>query len=169
MALLIPDERNKFSELKFGQRVEKASVLTANDDLFDFVGECLVTLMFGEVTAALTGAGTVALNETGSGIALCAVTTIDSDLIGTMYLVSGQGDSLLNGGQANPVVKVATTTGAHTTTVDQTPAHSPILLSGGTAGLVIESTQTGTDASGEILWVLYYFPLEAGAIITAAA
>lgn len=165
----VQDERNKFTELKFGIRVEKASILSANDDLFDFVGECLVTLMFGEMTAAMTGAGTVAINETGSGIAIVAATTIDNDLIDTMYLVSGQGDALLNGGLANPVVKVATTTGAHTTTVDQTAAHSPILLSGGTGGLTIESTQTGTDATGEILWVLYYFPLDPTGRITAAA
>ena len=168
MALLIPDERNKFTEMKFGFRVEKASILSANDDLFDFKGECLVTLMFGEVTAGLAGAGTVALNEKASSIAIATATTIDSDTAGMLYLVTGQGDALLNGGLI-PVLKVASTNADHATTVDDVAAHAPILLSGGTAGLVVESTETGNDATGEILWVLYYFPLESGAIITAAA
>ena len=124
--------------------------------------------MFGEVTAVLAGASTVALNEKASSIAISLATTIDSDAVGQLYFVTGQGDSLLNGGLI-PVLKVASTNADHATTVDDTAAHAPILLSGGTAGLVIESTETGDDATGEILWVLYYFPLEPGAIITAAA
>ena len=168
MALLLPDERNKFTSIKFGSRVEKASVLSADDDLFDFKGECLVTLMFGEVTGVLAGASTVALNEKASSIAIAKATTIDSDTVGQLYFVTGQSDAVLNGGLI-PVLKVASTNADHETTVDDVAAHAPFILSGGIGGLVIESTETGNDATGEILWVLYYFPLEAGAIITAAA
>ena len=168
MALLLPDERNKFTSIKFGSRVEKASVLSADDDLFDFKGECLVTLMFGEVTGVFAGASTVALNEKASSIAIAKATTIDSDTVGQLYLVSGQSDAVLNGG-LTPVLKVASMNADHETTVDDVAAHAPFILSGGTGGLVIESTETGNDATGQILWVLYYFPLEAGAIITAAA
>ena len=168
MALQIPDERNKFTSIKFGSRVEKASVLSADDDLFDFKGECLVTLMFGEVTGVFAGASTVALNEKASSIAIAKATTIDSDTVGQLYLVSGQSDAVLNGGLI-PVLKVASMNADHETTVDDVAAHAPFILSGGTGGLVIESTETGNDATGQILWVLYYFPLEAGAIITAAA
>ena len=164
----VQDERNKFTELRFGFRVEKASVLSADDDLFDFVGECLVPLMFGEVTGVLAGAATVALNEKASSIAIAKATTINTDAVGELYFVTGQGDALLNGG-LDPVLKVASSNADHETTVDDVAAHAPFILSGGTGGLIIESTQTGTDATGEILWVLYYFPLDPTGRITAAA
>lgn len=168
MTLLIPDERNKFTELKYGFRVEKVGILSANDDLFDFVGECWVTLMFGEVTTVTDGGvSTVALNEKASSIPISTATTLGTATLGEMYFVTGQGDALLNGGLV-PVVKVASTNADHATTVDDVAAHSGFLLSGGTGGLVIESTETGDD-TGEITWVLYYFPLERGASITAAA
>ena len=167
MALLLPDERNKFTSIKFGSRVEKASVLSADDDLFDFKGECLVTLMFGEVTGVLAGASTVALNEKADSIALVAVTTITNDPLNTIYLLGGQPDIVFNGGK-DPTVAVATMTAEHDSLTDRSASHTPIIINGASAGVTIESTETGAD-TGVITWVIFYHPLEIGAYIEAAA
>ncbi len=162
------DERTAITRVALGFKVTKASILSATDDLFDFVGLNLITLMYGEVTVALAGAGTVALNEKASSIAIMAATTIDSDILGTLYLVTGQANAIANGGLA-PTVAVATASAEHDSATDRSPAHAPILINGGSAGLVIESTETGDDANGEILWTIFYKPLEVGAVINAAA
>lgn len=169
MPIVLPDERGIFSQLKWGFQVRKASVLSGDDDLFDVYGQVLITLMFGEMTTAMGGSGTVAINEQASSIPIVKATTIDNDIIGTMYLVSGQADAELNGGLTNPVAVIASLTADHETAVDDVAVHSPILFSGGSSGLVIESTQTGTDASGEIEWTICYFPLNELGRITAAA
>ena len=169
MAEIATDERTIFTKLTLGFKVQKVGILTADDDLFTVFGLNSINLLYGRVTTVMDGgASTVALNEKASSIAIAKATTIDSDTVGQLYLVSGQSDAVLNGG-LTPVLKVASMNADHETTVDDVAAHAPFILSGGTGGLVIESTETGNDATGEILWVLYYFPLEAGAIITAAA
>lgn len=155
-------------ETTLGLRVDKAGVLTADDDLFTVYGECLITLMYGVVTTVMDGgASTVALNEKASSIAIMAATTITSDAVGTVYLVTGQANATANGGLA-PTVAVATATAEHDSTVDRSPVVSPWIFDGGTSGLIIESTETGDD-TGAITWTIFYIPLEEGAYIEAAA
>ncbi|HAM39893.1 MAG TPA: hypothetical protein DCP69_00770 [Candidatus Omnitrophica bacterium] len=155
-------------ESNIGVRVDKVGVLTADDDLFNVYGECLITLMYGVVTTVMDGgASTVALNEKASSIAISAATTITSDALGTVYVVTGQTGALLNGGDA-PTVAVGMAGGQHTSTVVLGNSVSPWIMDGGTAGLIIESTQTGADTGG-ITWSIFYLPLEEGAYISAAA
>ena len=158
-------------ELTLGIRVDKSGILTADDDLFTVVGQVMITLIIGEVTTVMDGgASTVKLNEKASSIDLCAATTITSDADGELYILSGQGNALLNGGLA-PALKVATLTAEHDSTVDRSPALAPIIfgLGAGVLGsLTIESTETGDD-TGVILWSLFYIPMEDGAYVEAAA
>lgn len=162
------DERTAITRVSLGFKVTKAGVLDADDDLFDFTGLNLITLMYGEVTTVMDGgASTVALNEKASSIAIMAATTITSDGVGTLYLVTGQPDAIANGGLA-PTVAVAGATAEHDSATDRSPVVSPFIVNGGSGGLVIESTETGDD-TGEILWTVFYKPLEAGALVEAAA
>ena len=165
----LPDRRRTaFTEMVLGNKVTKASVLSADDDLFTVVGKCLITVMYGELTTAMTGAGTVAVNEKTDSIDLFAATTIDNDVIGTMYLVPGATDGLLNGAGI-PVVKVAAMSGLHDDATDRSPSHAPLIVNGGSSGVTLESTETGNDADGEIEWTIFYLPLERGASIVALA
>ncbi len=160
-------EGDALRNLHLGLRVEKAGVLDADDDLFTVTGKVLITLIIGEGTTVMDGgASTVKLNEKASSIDLCAATTITSDAAGEMYMLSGQLDALLNGG-GTPALKVAGLTAEHDSATDRSPAHSPIVFDG-QGGLTIESTETGDD-SGEILWTLFYIPIEDGASVEAAA
>ena len=149
-------------ELVLGIRVNKAGVLTADDDLFTVVGQVLITLLMGQVTTVMDGgASTVKLNEKTSSIDLCAATTITSDAAGEIYMLGGDAGAVVNGADA-PTLKVGQLAGTPLT---------PIIfgLGNGVLGsLTIESTQTGAD-TGEILWSLFYIPMEDGAYVEAAA
>jgi hypothetical protein len=133
----------------------------AGDDLFTVTGKILITGMFGEVTNAL-GAGVVAdyvLSIKTSAEALCAATTITSDVIGTMYSLAGDVSATLNGG------------GTITTRVAELNAIGPVHMAVGLAGgtCVISSVHTDTgDVGDAITWTLFYLPLEAAAAVVAA-
>jgi hypothetical protein len=155
-------------ESNLGLRVEKVGVLSADDDLFTCYGPCLVTLMYGIVTTVMDGgASTVALNEKAGSFDIMAATTITNDALNTVYMVSGHSLATANGGLA-PTVGLATLTAEHDSTVDRSPALAPMIWSGGSAGITIESTETGDDTGG-ITWVVLYIPLAEGAYIEAAA
>lgn len=158
-------------ELALGIRIDKAGVLDADDDLFTVVGQVMINLIIGEVTTVMDGgASTVLLNEKTDSIALCAATTITSDAVGELYVVTGQPEALLNGG-GTPVLKVAAATALHDSATDRAPVVSPMIFglgNGALGSLTIESTETGDD-TGEILWSLFYTPMEDGAYVEAAA
>src|SRR3972149_1305059 len=145
-----------------GEKVTKAGVLTADDDLFTVVGQVLITLIYGQVTTVMDGgASTVKLNEKTSSIDLCAATTITADGAGEIYMLSGDAGAVVNGADA-PTLKVGQLAG--------TPL-APIVFglgNGALGSLTIESTHTGAD-TGEILWSLFYIPMEDGAYVEAAA
>ena len=149
-------------ELVLGIRIDKAGILSADDDLFTVVGQVLIVLIMGQVTVVMDGgASTVKLNEKTSSIDLCAATTITSDAVGELYFLSGDTGAVVNGADA-PTLKVGQLAG--------TP-HAPIIfgLGNGVLGsLTIESTETGAD-TGEIRWSLFYIPMEDGAYVEAAA
>lgn len=139
------------------------------DDLFTVTGKVLITLLTGEVTNAI-GAGPTdyALRVKTTNEAICAATGINGDAIGTMYIVSGQPNAALNGA-LTPTTRVAALTAEHDSTVDRSPAHSPMVVGLAGGSLTIESTHTAGDAADAIVWTLMYIPLEASASVAAAA
>src|SRR3990172_12021342 len=157
-----PQLSKAIRQAALGEKVQKAGVLTADDDLFTVVGQVLITLIYGEVTTVMDGgASTVKLNEKTSSIDLCAATTITSDAAGEIYMLGGDAGAVVNGADA-PTLKVGQLAGTPLT---------PILFglgNGALGSLTIESTQTGAD-TGEILWSLFYIPMEDGAYVEAAA
>ena len=157
-------------QLALGAEVVKEdAVATADDDLFTVYGLCLVTLMYGEVTGVGDGgASTIALNEKADSVAIAAATTVTSDAVGTLYMVSGQPNCILNGAIA-PTIKIAGLSAEKDDTVDRAETHSPMIWNGGSAGITIEQTETGDDATLVIDWHVFYVPLEEGAYIEAAA
>ncbi len=156
-------------EGNYGIRVTKAdSILSADDDLFDVVGPCLITLMFGIVTAITdAGATTVAINEKASSIAIAAATTLGTSTLGEVLVVTGQVGAKLGGGDTVTKV-VGMAGGQHTTGTALGNSVSPWFFNGG-SGLIIECSQTGVDTTGQIDWTILYIPLAANSVITAAA
>lgn len=169
MADLDTNQRTVFTKLAWGLKVEKEdAIVSANDDLFTVVGKVVINLMYGIVTTAISGgASTLELNETVSGIAIVAQTTITGDGLNTLYLVTGHPDVAFNGA-LTPTVAVATATAQHDSLTDRSPAHAPLIFNGGASGLIIESTESG-DRAGAITWTIFYSPMEGGAYIKAAA
>ena len=142
-----------------GRHVSKALLTDATGDLFTVTGKNLIMLMHGEMTTAETGATsslTVALNMKTNSIDIAAATAILADVIGTLYIVNGDQDELLNGTDA-PSVDYAGT-GAQPL--------SPFIVDGD----AIEATiaKGGGTSAGVITWSIHYHPLEAGASIVAA-
>lgn len=157
-----PYKGKALRELLLGLRVEKTAAIDATaDDLFTVYGLVLITLITGEVTGAGDGTvETILLNEKASSIPLCAATTVTSDAVGEIYVLSGDAGAVFNGADA-PALKVGQLAG--------TPL-SPYIFNGGSAGLIIELTATaGSDATLAAKWTLCYIPLEEGAYVEAAA
>lgn len=143
-----------------GLRVEKTALSVADIDLFTVTGECLIIALYGIVTGVADGgATTIKLNEKASSIDLCAATTVTSDAVGEVYVLSGDPAIILNGTGSTPTLKVGNIKAGFN--------EMPIIFDG-QAGLIIELTQTGSDATHAVKWVLFYIPLEDGASIVAA-
>lgn len=147
-----------------GYGVTKVSNLadgSGTDDLFTVTGRCLITSLTGEVTTVIGGAATLKLRDTTNSVDLCAATTIDTDAVGTMYALSSIAGNILNGTGMTPVVgSVPNLTGS---------AHFAVRVVGDAqAALTIAQVLDAAD-TGNITWVLTYWPLVAGATIAAAA
>lgn len=143
------------------QVVKTGAVLTADDDLFTVTGKCLITLVHGDMVTAETAATTsltVKLNTKTAGVDLCAATAVIGDAAGTLYMMTGDQDDALNGGDAP--------TASHAQIGDGNGL-APVIVDGDT----IESTVAigGGTPDGTLTWTLYYIPLESGASVAAAA
>ena len=159
-----PTQGKAVREVTLGLRVEKTAAIDATaDDLFDVVGEVLITLFYGIVTGVGDGTvETILVNEKASSLNLCAATTVTSDAVGTVYRVTGDHAVILNGTGNAPRLKIASLLSAFSAT-------GGIIFDGQT-GLVIELTATdGSDATLAVKWVIFYIPLEDGAYVEAAA
>ena len=169
MAEIDTNDRTIFTKIALGFKVQKTGgAVDADDDLFTVYGLNSINLLYGKLTTAQSGgAGTIALNEQADSIAIVAATTITGFAINTLLLAGGQPDIGFNGA-GTPTVAVATMTAEHDSLTDRSASHTPIIINGGSAGVVIESTETG-DRAGEITWTIFYHPLEIGAFIEAAA
>lgn len=145
---------SQLRDILFGRRVEKAypTLAVETKSLFTVAGgKVLLTSIVGEVTTAITVAGTSKLQHNptvGTTKDLCAATDLGTTDTPAGNLVGFQGltgDSILTGPGAAPTLK------------------QPIVL---TAGVIEQVNATGAD--GGITWVLTYVPLDDGASIVAA-
>jgi len=155
-----PTQAKRIRETVLGIRATKTLASAATADMFTVTGECWITLMYGIVTGVGDGgATTIAISEKADSIAIAAATTVTSDAVGEVYLVVGDGTLILNGTANVPHLKTAY--GLATITPDG-------WLMDGQAGLTIELTATGADATHAVKWVINYIPLEEGSSIVAA-
>ncbi len=156
-----PSQGKAVRESALGIRVEKSLATLADGNLFTTKGRNLVNLLFGQITTVSdAGATTIKLQLETNTIDLCAATTIDVDAVGTLYFLTGEVAVILNGTGNTPIIDV----GANLTGMPS----SPIILGRRDTADAIQQVQTGDDATGVILWALYYIPLEDGAFIEAA-
>lgn len=140
--------------LLYGTAVSKAypTLAVETKTLFNITGgKVLITSIVGEVTTAITVAGTSKLQAnptTGTTKDLCAATDLGTTDTPAGNLISFQGltgDSMLHGPGAVPNLS------------------RPIVLNTGTIEQV-----NATGADGGITWTLTYVPLDNGASVTAA-
>jgi hypothetical protein len=140
--------------LMFGTTVSKAYTPLAVETktLFTITGgKVLITSIVGEVTTAITVAGTSKLQAnptTGTTGDLCAATDLGTTDTPAGDLISFQGlkgDSIVFGVGAAPTLK------------------QPIVVNVGTIEQV-----NATGADGGITWTLTYVPLDNGASVAAA-
>lgn len=148
-----------------GHRVSNALTITQgaspSQDLFTVTGAVLINLFKGEVTTAITNVTidvTIQVKSTGED--LHAITIIDNDGAGTIYYLDGDPATALNGGAA-PLTRVA---GFPTAS-----GNNSILLGLAGGSLTLEHVIAGTPANSEaITWTLWYYKLEASALIVSA-
>jgi hypothetical protein len=139
----------------YGRRVVKsATIASAPDALFDVTGKCLITLMFGEVTSVIATSTSMSLNTSTSDAVISASTQITTDAAGTLYMVCGDLGLGFNAG-GTPNVDAA---------VLDVGSQAPFLVNDDQIEMNVNSAGTGL-----VEWILYYFPLEDGATIAAAA
>lgn len=152
-----------FRDAGLGILVTKdCDLATDPDPLFDVTGKVLITLITGEVTVVVATTTTIFLERTTGPVPLCAATTITTDAVGTMYMLSGDTGAIMNGTLAAgdaPVIGLAQLSGGPI---------APIVF--GLAG-VAETIRSQLDGAGTgtIRFSLYYIPLEPGAKVVAAA
>ena len=138
-----------------GRLVTKVGDVSGSTDaLFTVTGKVLVTLLHGEVTSVVATTTSLQLLTSTGGVALCASTDIVADAAGTLYLVTGDPDDALNGGQTPNADLAASKTGFHPPFVVNDDRLDQIIVGEGT---------------GLIQWDLWYIPLEASASVASAA
>ena len=145
-------EASEFAQL--GLKVERAADnITTGEELFTVsAGNCLVTLMVGEVVGTKIENKTVNLTivadpTTGTSTDIAALLDIDDDPVGTIYTVEGTAGTALQRGETGSVIGPAI----------------PFVVAPGAIEVTIGATHTGTTK-----WTLWYVPLEAGGKIVAA-
>ena len=146
-------EREAAATLRLGKKVERA---TANpvtgDELFAVEsGDCLITLLVGEVTSLLqTQSATYKLVldvDTGSDTDMSGTLNVNADEVGTLYTLHGTGSTGMQVGSSGSCIG----------------PHTPIVVSPGGIDITVS-----TAHSGEVKWTLWYIPLAEGAYITAS-
>jgi hypothetical protein len=135
-----------------GVQVDRATEHMGDKDIFSVDGgRVLLTGILGIVTTAIGGGSEdIELDfdpdNSESTIALCTVTLIDGDPVGTMYTLAA-------------AVGSALTIGTQTIAIGPVPGW--VLEAG---DIVLD--ETGTEL-GSIQWTVWYIPLDEGATVTA--
>lgn len=139
----------------YGRRVTKVGDVSGTEDrLFTVTGKCLITMLVGECTSVIATTTSLQLRTSTNDIVLHASTDIVTDVVGTLYMLSGDPDDVLNGGSV-PNADVA---------FIKTGTIAPILMNDDAIDQIVDGAGTGL-----IEWSLYYIPLEASASIASAA
>ena len=145
-------EREAAAVIGLGTKVERATAnMTTGLALFDIEGgNCLITLMVGEVTSQLVAQAytfkLVVDVDTGTDTDLCATLNINADEEGTLYTLEGTPGTALQEGSSGSV-----------------PGPTfPSVVAPGAIDITVS-----TATSGEVKWTLWYIPLEVGAYIEA--
>ena len=131
-----------------------AAILPASTQTayFTVTGRVLITQIVGEVTVVFDGtANNIKLisNPTvGADVDMCAALAVTSDVLGTVYTITG---TLAN-------AMVATTSGA------VTEQATGILVTAGSIDLDADAT----DTTGSSKWTVHYIPLDAASSVVAA-
>ena len=143
-----------------GLRVTKTeNVNTATGvDLFTVTGKVLLTILTGEVTNAIhTTVTDYKLRIKTDNVDLSAAADINSKAVGTLLSLTGDAtDTLVTAAEGIKTVDHS----------DSGIANRIVGLAGGTC--VIQSNRTAGAVGDEIVWSLYYVPLEPGAGVVAA-
>lgn len=149
-----------------GNYVTKTGDLASDpDNLFTVTGTVQINLLYGEVTVVVATTTTLLL-ELSTAVAMCAATTITSDGVGTMYVLSGDAGAVLNCTLAAtdaPVVGLASLAGGPL---------APMIVGLSPADVNATATirhQLDGAGTGSIQWRLWYTPLSPGARVVAAA
>ena len=139
-------------KLMLGLKVDRdTAAMTTGLELFTVSeGNCLVTLMIGEVTTDIENTSVdftiVADPTTGTSTNIAALLAVDDDEAGTLYTVNGVAATALQVGSSGSVPG----------------ALQPFVVAPG----AIEITMSGAH-TGSVKWTVFYVPLEDGAYITA--
>lgn len=141
----------------YGYRVTKtlATVAATIDPIFDVVGKVMVNMMVGEVTSVVATTTSLQLTASVGSRTLCASTDIVTEIVNTLYVLTGDQDQVLTNTTQN-VVGMAMSTASF---------FSPLFLMNDN---VIQQRCDGAG-TGLLQWDLYYIPLEAGAYVSASA
>jgi len=140
-------------KLMLGLKVDRATAnMTTGLELFTVSGgNCLVTLMVGEVTTVIetktVNMTIVADPTTGTSTDIGALLDISADEAGTLYTINGVAATAVVRGESGSVPG----------------ALQPFVVAPGAIEVTIGATHTGS-----IKWTLFYIPIEDGAYITAA-
>ena len=153
MSVLTP--LNSLTAPMFGARVDRATATlpqTTASALFTVSGgRVAITQIVGEVTTVIqTQANNTKLTSaptTGTAVDICAVLDISADEVGCLYGISGLNSDALIGLNAGAL-----------------PAQSRyVVIPIGSINLDCAASNTGS-----VKWTLFYVPIDAGAVVTAA-
>ena len=133
----------------------------ATADIFNVTDAIIITLIYGEVTTALTGGATevCSVRQKTDAAGMCADTTIHNDLIDTLYIVPFDVNIAMNGADV-PVPGLAQTAG---------PLGMAIFGKVGDTGNDVEFEEvSGDNTAGTIAWTMYWLPLNSSSAVVAA-
>ena len=136
-------------------------------DLFTITGKVLINLWTFEVTNALDAAiNDYKIRVKTDNVDLFIATDLAAAAIGTLFLLPGQFTTKLNGA-ATAGVKVAAMSGENDSTVDRTQVVSPYVVGLAGGSCTLQSLRTAGASGDEVVHMLFYYPLEAAASISA--
>ena len=147
-------DRSAFNP-QYGYKVTKVgAIASAPDMLFDVTGLCEITRMVGKVSVVVGTSTSMSINSSTNDMVISASTQITTAAVDTVYIVSGDLGLGFNAGGAKSVDGAVLDVG----TV------APFYMINDAIEQNVNTAGTGT-----IDWVLYYWPLEKNAVVTAAA
>lgn len=157
-----PTRGKAVRETTLGISATKTLASLADANIFTTYGKILITLLMGEVTGVGDGGvTTIKIQSETDTIDMCAATTVTSDAVGEVYIMTGDKAVILNGTGSTPVKGVGSLLAA-------AGGLNPMIFGlHGTAD-AIQLVQTGDDATHAVRWTIFYIPLEEGAYAVAA-